>query len=481
MIKLKNIVLQLKEEDFETLSQQLKDNKADKFHSLLIHYRQNILKEEEISEVLNVNSNTYYTLKSRLYNKIQETLTSDSGSKFDLLQNVTNIPNLLFNSNRDIALAILAKLEKDLIEYDMPYELTNVYNALKKLHIHSPKYYEYTQLYNKHIAYMLSLDKAEDLLANFNKTYGDYSLSKDKNQLEVLWLIKKQMANLCDLYESHHLEVYKNIIDISFALFVPLNEAIADDHPVEDILSATEVILKSYPKDTTYQHLFIVFDFLSYEYYHKLRLHKKEGQYFEKVNNYLSSFMLYNFCCFNSAFLLSKMERYIHMNIEGTLYEENKDLISKYQPDKTDIPNYVNYIKYLAMGAFYVQKYSESVSLLNGLLNDISLKNITHAEIEIKLLLALCYSMSNKYEIAQSALRSVSRKIREVNKDLDYENAVVFIKMLNLQMDSSPKMHEEKILNLKNRFELLNQGNCRMLSYLKLNDEFIKAFAKAVK
>ncbi len=471
----------MKEEYFQALSQQLQDHKADKFHTLLILYRNNVLKEDEIAKKLSVNANTYYTLKSRLYNKVQETLTTESGSKFNLLQNVTNIPNLLFNSNRDIALAILAKLEKDLIEYDMPYELTNVYNALKKLHIHSPKYYEYTQLYNKHIAYMLALDKAEDLLANYNKIYGEYTLSKDKSLLELLWLIKKEMTNLWKLYESHHLAVYKNIIDISVALFIPLPEATDDDKPVEDILTATGIILKSYPKDTTYQHLNILFDFLSFEYYHKLKLYKKEAQYFEKVNEFLPSFMLYNFCCFNSAFLLSKMERYVYLNKEETLYEENKDLITKYQPDKSDVSNYVNYIKYLAMGAFYVQKYSESISLLNGLLNEIYLKNITHAEIEIKLLLALSYAMTNEYKIEKSVLRSVSRKIREINTDMDYENATVFIKMLNLQMDASSKAKEEKLLQLKNRFELINQGNCRILSYLKLSDDFIRMFAKEVK
>lgn len=481
MIKLKNIVMQMKEEDFVSLSQQLQDNKAGKFHTLLIHYRENILKEKEIAKILSVNSNTYYTLKSRLYNKIQETLTTEGGSKFDLLQNVTNIPNLLFNSPRDISLAILGKLEKDLVAYDMPYELTNVYNALKKLHIHSPKYYEYTQLYNKHIAYMLALDKAEDLLANYNKTYGNFTISQDKSLLEVLWLIKKEMSNLWHLYESHHLAVYKNIIDISFALFVPLPEAITEDKPVEDILKETVEILDSYPKDTTYQHLHILFDFLSFEYYHKLKLYKKAAQYFEKVNDFLPSFMLYNFCCYNSAFLLSKMERYVYLKIENTLYEENKDLIAKYQPDKADVPNYINYVKYMAAGAFHAQKYNESVSLLNGLLNDISLKNITHAEIEIKLLMALSYSMINRYEMAQSVLRSVSRKIREINKDMDYENATIFIKMLTLQMDTTSKGSEEKLLQLKNKFELLNQGNCRMLGFLNLSNEFIHLFSKAVK
>lgn len=470
----------MKEESFNSLSAQLKENKADKFHSLLVHFRENQLSDEEIAENLKVNSNAYYTLKSRLYNKIQEFLTSNlSGPKADLLKSVANIPNLVFDTPRDTAMAVLAKLEKDLVEFDMPYELTNVYNALKKLHIHSPKYYEYTQLYNKHVAYTIALDKAEDLLANFHKNLGDYYASRNNVLLEVLWLIKKEMTNLCRLYDSHHLTVYGNILNISFALFVPLAQAIENDDPVEDILAATEDILKSYPKDVTYQHLITALNFLSFEYYHHLKLHKKEAQYFEAVNSRLSSFLLYNFCAFTSRFLISKIERYTQLNEEGKLYEENQQL--DYTPDESDIPNYINYIKYLAAGAFHAKKYNEAVTLLNKLLNDISFKNYSHSEIEVKLFLALSYSMINKYDPAHSVIRSASRKIREMSEEMDYENATVFIKILSLQMDSNSKSAEEKLIALRNKFLLLNQGATRMLEYLKLSDDFIKVLAKSIK
>jgi hypothetical protein len=481
MLKLKSLIMQMKEDSFNALSSQLKDNKADKFHALLVHFRENHLSDEEIAESLKVNSNAYYTLKSRLYNKIQEFLTSNlSGPKADLLKSVANIPNLVFDTPRDTAMAVLAKLEKDLVEFDMPYELTNVYNALKKLHIHSPKYYEYTQLYNKHVAYTIALDKAEDLLANFHKTLGEYYASRNKSLLEVLLIIKKEMINLCRLYESHHLTVYGNILNISFALFVPLPDAIENDDPVEDILTSTEDILKNYPKDVTYQHLVTALNFLSFEYYHHLKLHKKEAQYFEAVNSRLSSFLLYNFCAFTSKFLISKIERYNQLNEEGKLYEENKQL-SDYTPDTSDIPNYINYTKYLAASAFHAKKYTEAVSLLNKLLNDVSFKNYAHSEIEIKLFLALSYSMINKYDPAHSVLRSASRKIREISEEIDYDNATVLIKMLSLQMDSNSKSAEEKLSALRNKFILLNGGQSKMLEYLKFSDEFIRVLAKSIK
>lgn len=387
----------MKENDYNLLSEQLRENKADKFHTLLVHQRETLLTEEEIAQSLQINQNAFYTLKSRLYNRIQEFLASKvEGPKIDLLRNVANIPNLLFNSPRATALAILDKLEKDLIDYDMPYELTDVYNALKKLHIHSPKYYEYTQLYNKHVAYTIALDKAEDLLAKYNKTLGEYYISRDKASLELCGLAKKEIANICRLYKSHHLTVYQNIINISTALFLPLPEATEDDEPIEDILTATENIFKSYSKDATYQYLYNVFNFLSFEYYHNLKLHKKATQYFDILNDSTASFMLYNFCCFPTKFLISKVERYIAFKEEEKLYKESQQLNTEYEADIMDIPNYINYKKYLAIGAFYSGKYNEAESLLNEILNEVSFKNIAHSEVEIKLFLALCYSMLNK-------------------------------------------------------------------------------------
>lgn len=472
MTKLVNVVLQMREEDFRSLSSQLLENKAGKLHTLLCHFRDNTLNEKEIAEKLKVSANTYYTLKSRLLNKIQESLTAEHDSKFHLLQNVANIPNLLFNTKRDIALAILGKLERDLLLYDMPYELTNVYHAMKKLHIHTPKYYEYTQLYNKHIAYMLALDKAEDLITNFSKTYGEYSLSNDKSHLEVLLIIKSEMANLCHLYASHRLNIYRNIVDISFALFIPLPSAVEKDRPVEEMLKSSSEILESYPKDIRYKHLQILFDFLYFEYYHQQKQHIKRKQYFDRVNDSLTSFLLYNFCCQNTRFLISKIEYSIEMKQEGRLYKENKELMLQYQPDEADLPNYINYIKYLAACAFHSHKYREAIDLLETLISETSWKNISFAEIEIKLFLSLVYTLFNRCEDAKGVLRNLLRKIREVNKEGQYENALAFIKILNRKMELESKAGEREIAKLKKVFEAHNHGPYKMMCFLSQDSIF---------
>jgi tetratricopeptide (TPR) repeat protein len=264
-------------------------------------------------------------------------------------------------------------------------------------------------------------------------------------------------------------------------LFVPNTEAIKDDEPIEDMLASFEKIITTYSKDTNYQHLQLVYNFLAFEYYHKLNLPKKEARFFDVIDKKLQSFLLFNHCCFTTKFLISKLERSIEIGTEAELYDLNKQALANYEPDKNDIPNYINYSKYIATCAFYAKRYPEAVQILNTLVNDISFKNYPHSEIEVKLLLALCYSMINKYDPATSLLRSVTRKIRELDDEMGYENALLFYKILSLQMSSSARQVDQKISQLFSKFELINQKENRMLEYIKIDEHFIKALSQVVK
>jgi len=489
MLNLKDIIQQLEEEDFENISAKLEASKADKYHLAFQLYRENQSAEAAISEKLGVSPNAFYVLKSRLYEKLQEHLLENLvAPKTDILRKIVTIPNLVFNTKREIAMSILTKLEKDLTDYDMPNELTAVYSAMKKIHLGSGKYYKYSQLYNTHIAYTLSIGKAEDLLADFVSKLGQYYASRDPSLLEHVSLLKDEMTNVSRLYSSHHLNVYKDILDASIAIFLPLQETVIDDDPVEDILGRMEDTLSAYPKDTTYQYLRNVMNFLFFEYYHKLNLPKKENQYFDLVGDHLPAFLFYNHSCFCSKFLISRIERYVYLGTEDRLYEENKQLFKEYQPDIQSVPCYINYIKYLAASAFYAGKYNESAKLLMKLLNDISFKDYTHSEIEVKLFLTLAYSFCNKYDLAWNVLRNTQRKIRELNKELSgkqpdetYENAAIFARMLKKPITSKSSQVAENLMRVKNQFEFHNRGPYRMLEFLKLDEEFIKVLARRVK
>lgn len=468
------------EEVFQSLLGQLQGNKADKFSALLLYYRKQVLSDEEIINDLNVNINSFYTLKSRLFDKIQQTLTTQlDGSKLDLYEKANTIPELVFNTNKDVAVAILLKLEKDLLENDLPYELPLVYSALKKLHLFHPKYYEYSQLYNKHLSYLLASDKAEELFLNFNKTLGEYLLSNNEESIELLQLLKREIAGIEKQYKSHQFIIYRNIVNISFALFVPWQEAIKDDDPIEDYLKECEDIFAIYTKNTLYSYFSRIVNFLYFEYYFQLRQYKKAQQYYHILRAELGTFMHYNHSTLPTKFLLSSVA-FLNITEQSELLEDDvNSLKDKYNPEKQDHYSFINYHLYLAAYLLQNRKYTEAASHLNTIINEVSFKHYPHAEIETKLFLALIYTIENKVGQAESVIRSVTRKLKELNEDGSYENGVIFIKILKTLHSSAKKTDFDKLGKLVVKFNNFNaQNQFSVLKYIDFNIGFIEELAE---
>ena len=132
----------------------------------------------------------------------------------------------------------------------------------------------------------------------------------------------------------------------------------------------------------------------------------------------------------------------------------------------------------MAASKYYADKAADASKLLSNLLNDISFKNHVHFEIEIKLFLALTYLFCDKYDLSWTLVRNTTRKIRDINKDMSYDNAVVFASMLQTHNSQKGDI-KGKLLQLRNKFELLNKGPKRMLSFLKMDDPFIEHLANA--
>mgnify|MGYP006178188685 FL=1 len=142
MAKLKNIIKQLSDQDYEAIYEQLLECSADKSAYLLKSMREKQQSDNKIMEELGVNTNAYYTLRSRLNQKIEEYLLQQmENPRTDILKKVANINEIIFTKKKAIAIATLKKLEKELLDYDLSNELTIVYKSLKKLHINSADYY----------------------------------------------------------------------------------------------------------------------------------------------------------------------------------------------------------------------------------------------------------------------------------------------------------------------------------------------------
>lgn len=475
MAKLKNIVKQLSEKDFKAIYDSLIESNAEKSAYLLKSLRERQLSDNKIMAELDVNANAYYTLRSRLNLKIEEYLMQQLESpRTDVLRKVANINEVLFTKKRTISIATLKKLEKELIDYDLANELTVIYKSLKKLNVNSPDYFQYSQLYNRHVAYMLALDKAEDLLADYFKKYGSYLFTGDATEKMGLALLMKEMQNVANLYESHRLYVYRSCMLIFHRLFVELDEESQEEYEsIEDIFGKVQRIFESYPQDVIYYHINLVYEFLKLEYYNHYKVYRQAEKFYEEVNDATSNLLTnYNTYTFPAQFLVSKIERNIRLGTEADLYAEAETVLDDFEPDPTDIPKHVMYITYRALACYYVEKYDEAAKLINGLLNDVSLKKYPFTLLEIKSLLALQYVMVQDYELFNQLANSIQRQIRMFGKD-ECENIHLFIKILKISVSEAKKEKAKKISAILPKLTGLKVSYFAPTLLVKLDDSLV--------
>lgn len=472
MAKLKNIVKQLSADDYESIHESLLESNADKSAHLLKALREKHHSDNKIMQDLEVNTNAYYTLRSRLNQKIEEYLLQQMESpRTDLLKKVANINEVIFTKKRAISIATLKKLEKELLDYDLSNELTIVYKALKKLHINTADHFQYSQLYNQHVAYMLAVDKAEDLLADYFRKFGLYALGGEDVEKFSLKLINDEMDNVCKLYTSHRLYVYQSCMSIFHRLFVEdADEVNNDAEPVEDILNKVNSIFETYPMDSIYYHLRLVFEFLRLEYYNHYKVYRKAEEYYEDINEKTSVLISnYSWFTFPAQFLLTKIERCIRHGEASQMEEENISRFARYEADKNDIPKHVYYVSYRAVSCLYSEKYDEASKWLNELLNEVSLKKFPHAMLEIKSILALQYCLMKEPELFNQLVNSIQRQVRILGKE-KCDHVVNFIKILKTAISETKRDKKSKIRLLIEKTDNSHRKIFSPTRYIKFDD-----------
>lgn len=475
MAKLKNIIKQLSEEDFLAIHDSLMESNAEKSAYLLKSMRERHLSDNKIMGELDVNTNAYYTLRSRLNQKIEEYLLQQMESpRTDILKKVANINEIIFTKKAAIAVATLKKLEKELLDYDLSNELTIVYKWLKKLHINTPEHYNYSQLYNKHVAYMLAMDKAEDLLSIYFKKYGNYSLSGEEADKLELTLLNKEMNNVCSLYKSHRLYVYQCCLNIFHRLFVEKGESIDDAEPIEDMLDNVENIFNTYHLDSIYYHLNLVFEFLKLEYYNYYKVYRKAESYFEEINdatsNLLSNYSLYSF---PAQFLVTKLKRHLRVGDEKELCEENEVLFHDFECDKNDVAKFIIYVTYRALCCYYAGKYEESARWINNLLNEVSLKKYPFYQLEIKSILAMQYCLLDDYDLFNQLINSIQRQIRILGRE-KCEHIQILSKALKISISENKKNKSGKIRKVADKFIASEKSFFAPTFLVRMDDEFVE-------
>src|SRR3954470_2286428 len=194
METLSKTIKKLADHEYQALLSAVAGRKNNKPYMVIEAARHHNYDENKMMELLAVTPSTYYTLKSRLNEKIASYLSKNMENPISVLkEKVAMVPALLFGNDREVSIRALKNLEKELTEYDLSNELITVYKALARLSMHNGDYDFYEKEYNRHVAYSLAVVKAEDLFFEFTKCAGQYLLTRDDRDLELI------QANLREL------------------------------------------------------------------------------------------------------------------------------------------------------------------------------------------------------------------------------------------------------------------------------------------
>jgi len=464
MNKLRKIITQIDQEHFKEFEDSLKGTNSVKFITLLKAYKEGDLNDDEIKEELKCTDNSYYVLKSRLYDKIQRFLLDNhhtTGSGKDSHGNLNNLSTYIYEHPVETAIAMLKELENKYINSDSLGELINVYSALKKAHFYSDKYYHYSQLYNNQVAYSLALEKAEETLCNFNRTLASYHFSASQDDADLILLLIKEIKNLYSLYKSPRIEIIYNIILIQSALFAKMD--IDEVAPVEDLLERSEAIINQFTKDNRTGLYKPVIDFLNFEYYLGLNQIKKASGYYQELDKLFQKWLLQNNICLAFKFLLSKIDFLIAANRKDDIGKLDGDLFY----DTNDLHTHVMYRFYSGLSFYFNGKHKNSITLLNDLLNEVSFKNYFTVETEIKLTLAYIYIQQDEIEMADNLLKGLSRKVASIGGN-DFKNVKEAVKLMYLISDGLDK--KNSVTKYKDTLDQLNYYNFKgrkILSFLQ--------------
>lgn len=474
MLDIKDLILQLSEDDYDAFHEMLSSSKAEKSQKLLQHIRENTLDDKEIINELEVNSTAFYTLRSRLNDKLQDfMLKKVKGPKLEILEKVNNLDHILFSYPQKQAISIVEKLQEEMRKFDQPIYLLKIFTALKKLYLNSGNHYLYSQYFNQHITFLIDYDKNEDLMAELVHTIGEHMLSRDPVEVEKMHIIMQQIEELNSSYkDASRFYIIRSIAQIHYQIYLSEAEQQMDLEPVENIFQRAYQIIDDHSEDTFYSNLRLLFDYLSYEYYNKYGIRKKAQEYYLVVDEELPRFLnSYRYYAVPTMFLQSRMQQQLSGEELGRILAQNDTLNQQYDVSKDDVVNYTNFKMYLAACYFRAGDIDSSNHHLNELRNDVSFKNYPHAEIELKLMLATNYMLQNELELSNSLVKSVSRKISSLDY-FDYPNVKTYRKLLQQALRNPTNERKGRMNMLINEFRLNNQNSYAILAMLGIDERF---------
>jgi hypothetical protein len=486
MDKLNKTIKQLSPERYKYILEQISGGRRNKPYLVLVNAREKNLDDDEMREILGVNASTYYTLKSRLNQKVASLLARDIDNPIStLLEEVKRVPALLYGTNKTVTITVIKDLEKRLKEYDLSNELIVVYKALVRLYRYSEEYENYEKLYKKHVAFSLAVSKAEDLFYEFIKRLGFYLMSYDVSDLESVRASRRELSNISDLYESHRLFVFYHIVRTYYLCSAPHKRAELRDKEsdIEQVLDKIDHIFDRFNLDVFYQNFKVIIDLQHFEYYTHIDNYSKADHYYNKVNYNIPELAQKHIMAFYIVqFLNSKILKYLKDNNISIITDINDRLVQNFDVDPDETYHYMCFRRYLAVAKFYQGDYAGAARLINEMRNEISLKQYQYIDTECKLFQALQYCILGRNELCANIINNVKRQVKDSDEAFR-EKVNLFVKLLKMAMKTADlRQKTKKMAAIWNSFQDLNDSSYPVfLWYVKLDERLLRIMANPIK
>ena len=470
------IVGQLTQEEFDEIYGNFLANNADKSAAFLKIIRENPESpDKQFLEEYNIAASAFYVLKSRLNQKIEGFLLSRVGDpNLHVVQRVLNVNDLIFNNSREISLAALRKLEKELVRLDFPYGLMVVYKALQNLHAFDDDDYTFFKSkYNRQAAYTLAMNEAMDHVIQFFKAYDNFYLNrKDKDFNEMIRLMEK-VDNKNNLYDSQRLYIFKAIIHIFAKLFIDIPPTIrCEVEPIQDMFDKSFQILEDYKDDSFYTNISILFNFLRFVHYDNEQ-DSRNKIYFDLLNYKMEELLArYHYNAPTSLFLMRKLKFHLDTNSIDEMSEEIDQYISKVEVEPYRISTYLNFHLFQAYAAFFSRDYKKASRILYRIRNELNLRKHVHANLEVKFMLCLSYVLMEDYDLANQLILSLQRQLRKQTM-AKYAHGKILLKVLTVALTGRPNTREKNLVNNIAKWNEANVGHHAFLEMISLEDLFL--------
>lgn len=477
---IQNIIRKLSKDGFQEMVNFVTPQRESKSRQLLELLQEKAYTEKEAAQKLAINTGAFYTLKSRLVPKVVQYFTNLKENRIRLLrEEAARVSFIVLNNERMISLSFLKDLEKKLIAYDMSSELAVVYKHLSRLHRFDEHYATYERAYQKHIAFSLSVSKAEDLLYEYIYHLGYFHITRNQEYREQLDDILEELENTFNLYESHRLyTIFQIVQHYHRCTFLSTAELKLLELEVEEMVNKLEDIFATYDLDPFYGVIRNLIPFLNFEYYVRIQNEVKANYYLEEISSLIEfQFKAHLWGFFISQFLLSLIYKLKNDGDLSSFLLPSDKFRTGYFVEQNESSHLVIYFQYRSMTSFYQGNFAKAALVMNNLLNLNSFKSLPGLYLELKLFQAFMYSLSGDSELYLKLIASVKRGAGKNNPLATSVKS--FSKILYLLNKSQTQYVEEKKMEKYwNQFISPSGNPAHLLEHLYLTSHMLLSYLK---